>query len=101
MSTQDVTNIILDASGIVNSLLRGTTHTWKLLCNDRGTFVPSPQSPRLSRPSLTLRDSVSLHCRLIPHSSVISERSSSSNSSRLMSWVSLLGTETKITTQGV
>lgn len=36
---------------------------------------------------------LSLQCRLIPHSSVISERSSSSNSSRLMSWVSLEGVE--------
>lgn len=43
-------------------------------------------------PTLTRKDRVSLHCRLMPHSSVISERSSSSNSSRLMSWVSLVGT---------
>lgn len=44
--------------------------------------------------ALTRVARLSLQCRLIPHSSVISERSSSSNSSRLMSWVSLEGAET-------
>lgn len=43
--------------------------------------------------TLTRVARLSLQCRLIPHSSVISERSSSSNSSRLMSWVSLEGVE--------
>lgn len=43
--------------------------------------------------ALTRVARLSLQCRLIPHSSVISERSSSSNSSRLMSWVSLEGAE--------
>lgn len=43
--------------------------------------------------TLTRVARLSLQCRLIPHSSVISERSSSSNSSRLMSWVSLEGAE--------
>lgn len=44
--------------------------------------------------ALTRVARLSLQCRLIPHSSVISERSSSSNSSRLMSWVSLERAET-------
>lgn len=93
----------LDASYIVNLIPGGATHTQKLLCKYRCvlTFVltlpPHSGSPDAA---LTRRDNVSLHCRLIPHSSVISERSSSSNSSRLMSWVSLVRTETKLQPRG-
>lgn len=76
-------------------LPRSATHTQKLLCKYWGALIFVPILLALTR-----RDKVSLHCRLMPHSSVISERSSSSNSSRLMSWVSLMGTETKVTTQG-
>lgn len=57
------------------------------------TLPPVPTHP--IHPTLTRKDKVSLHCRLMPHSSVISERSSSSNSSRLMSWVSLVGTRSQ------
>lgn len=96
LSTQDVSNIIPDASCIVISLPGSATHTQKLLCKYWGPLISVPILPALTR-----RDRVSLHCRLMPHSSVISERSSSSNSSRLMSWVSLVRTETTVTTQGV
>lgn len=62
--------------------------------------LPAPPAHALPVPipvpipmALTRVARLSLQCRLIPHSSVISERSSSSNSSRLMSWVSLEGVE--------
>lgn len=77
----------------VISLDGSATQTPESPSRYRDTLPPVPTHP--IHPTLTRKDKVSLHCRLMPHSSVISERSSSSNSSRLMSWVSLVGTRSQ------